>query len=503
MSRAIHKTPLPPEILSIGQALREAGGRPVLVGGWVRDYLLDDPHSKDFDLEVFGLDPEVLHKLLRKFGPVVAVGKQFGVLRLSTREADYDISVPRRESKTGKGHKGFWVEADPSMSFEEAAARRDFSINAMGYAIEEGQLLDPHGGQRDLESRLLRHVGPAFGEDPMRVMRAMQFAGRFSLTIAPETLAICREQDLGELPRERIWEEFKKLLLRSPEPSRGLAYAEPLGILPHFPELERLAGTGAEAGAEAGAGGIAGRAALQKGPWRGTLAAVDRMARLRRTPQAKTPRENNQRGANQRKEDQQEALVLMLAALCHRMGPAEPAGALEPADSHGAIAGMEASVTTFLQRLTNEAGIMAPVLALLREQAQPALLYARKNRAATDGAGQDSAIRRLALRVQITLLEKLGRACHQTGQSGEQDAAYPAGDWLLERAAALGVLQAAPEPLLKGRHLQEEGFPPGRAMGKLLKQAFDLQLDGRLTTLAEAQTWAREAWAAMPPLEER
>ena len=159
---------LPAEVTRIGEALRAAGGRPVLVGCWVRDWLLGDVRSKDFDLEVFGLEPAKLRKVLAGFGPVHAVGRKFGVLKLSTPQAEYDIGVPRRESKIGKGHKGFWVEADPDMSFPDAAGRRDFTINAMGYAYLDQELLDPYEGRRDLEARVLRHVGPAFGQRPQR-----------------------------------------------------------------------------------------------------------------------------------------------------------------------------------------------------------------------------------------------------------------------------------------------------------------------------------------------
>ena len=438
---------LPAEVKRIGEALRAAGGRPVLVGGWVRDWLLGDVRSKDFDLEVFGLEPAKLRKVLAGFGPVHAVGRKFGVLKLSTPRAEYDVGVPRRESKIGKGHKGFWVEADPDMSFPDAAGRRDFTINAMGYAYLDRELLDPYEGRRDLEARMLRHVGPAFGEDPLRVMRAMQFAGRFALTIAPETLAICREQDLAELPRERMWEEFKKLLLRSPRPSRGFAYAGPLGILPYFPELERLAAA-TEGGAEAA--------------WDFTMATLDRAARLR---DDELPEEAPREG-----------LALMLAALCHGFGQE---------------GGGEAAVRGFLDRLTNETGIIEPVVALVREHAQPDLLHAGRE---TD---TDSAVRRLALRVSIPSLERLARARHLARlPDAAPGAAYPAGEWLLQRAAQLGVRDGPPQALLKGRHLQAEGFAAGPAMGRLLKQAFELQLEGKLNSVEEALAWARQALAA-------
>ncbi|MCZ6645339.1 MAG: hypothetical protein O7B79_03780 [SAR324 cluster bacterium] len=454
MNPSKHSFSLPGELLRIGETIGQAGGRPVLVGGWVRDYLLGQPRGKDFDLEVFGLETGSLSKLLKKFGPVHEVGRHFGVLKLVTPAAEYDVSVPRRERKTGKGHTGFQVHTDPTMSFEEAAARRDFTINAMGYALLEQAFLDPFGGEEHLNQRILQHVGAAFGEDPLRVMRAMQFAGRFGLTIASETLAVCREQPLGELPRERMCEEFKKLLLRSPAPSHGLAYAEPLGVLKAFPELAALFKLPAEAG-------------RTLSPWNVTLAAVDQAAILR--------------GAGER-----EALVFMLAALCHGFSQ------LAAESGGGAAADPAAPVMMFLQRLTNETAVLDGVMALVREWDQPGQLY-RKRGAQTDGK-----LRRLALRVSMPLLERLARAVYYAstpGTAAETD--YPAGDWLLEKAQALGVLSGPPEPILKGRHLQEEGFPSGPAMGMLLKQAFQLQLDGSLATLEEALRWARKQVAAI------
>jgi tRNA nucleotidyltransferase (CCA-adding enzyme) len=197
--------PLTPELQRLAEAVGKEGGRPVLVGGWVRDCQLGIPHSKDFDLEVFGMDPDHLKGILSRFGPVHTVGRHFGVLKLTTRQGEYDVSVPRRESKTGKGHRGFWVTPDPTMTFEQAAARRDFTINAMGFSLIDQGFEDPFRGYADLRAGLLRHVGPAFGEDPLRVLRAMQFAGRFNLAIVPETIAICTQQHLEELARERLW----------------------------------------------------------------------------------------------------------------------------------------------------------------------------------------------------------------------------------------------------------------------------------------------------------
>jgi tRNA nucleotidyltransferase (CCA-adding enzyme) len=431
-----------PEVFRVGEAIRKAGGRPLLVGGWVRDMLLGIAHRQDFDIEVFGLPMGRLRNILARIGPVHSVGRHFGVLKLKTHQAEYDVSVPRRESNIGKGHRGFHVEPDPHMSFEEAAARRDFTINAMGYAFLEEVLLDPFGGERDLRAAILRHVGPAFAEDPLRVLRAMQFAGRFGFRISPETLALCRSLDLGELPRERIWEEFKKLLLQAPRPSHGLAYAEGLGVLAHFPELARLHGAPPRE-----PGGPT--------PWSLTLAMLDRAALLRQGHSLETR-------------------VLMTAALCHQINGAGLAG--EPAGAPGA----EQPVESFLARLTNEAGFVRAVLTLIAELDTPQRWYGQREQV-TDGE-----VRRLALRIALPFLLRAARARHEALSGGMP---FAAGAWLEERARALGVWEEPPQPILKGRHLMARGVPEGPAMGDLLERAFERQLDGDIANLAEALAW--------------
>ena len=428
--------PLTPEVRRIGRAIHEAGGRPVLVGGWVRDRLLGIPESKDFDLEVFGLSPGKLQKTLARFGPVITVGRHFGVLKLNTRRGEYDVSVPRRESKIGKGHKQFRVEPDPTMTFEEAAARRDFTINAIGYDFLAGRVMDHFHGIRDLQERRLRHVGPAFGEDPLRVLRAMQFAGRFDFAIDPETLAICREQDLSELPRERIWEELKKLLLQAERPSRGLVYAEPLGVLPYFPELACLA-TPPPVAEE-----IAARTR-----WEQTLAVVDRAAAMRSG-------------------DAKSGLVLMTGALCHQI--------------------REPAIRTFLARLTQETALLEAVVTLVRELDTPRRLYERRN------VMPDGEIRRLALRISIPFLLKLATAVFQGAFGQGPTGSFGAGEWLAQRSRELGVYGAPPEPVIKGRHLLEMGLGPGPGIGEILDRVFERQLDGHIATAEEALAWVRQ-----------
>ncbi len=437
-----HRFEILPEVYRVGELVRSAGGRPVLVGGWVRDVLLGIEHRQDYDIEVFGLPMGRLRAILGRVGPVHSVGRHFGVLKLKTEGAEYDVSVPRRESNIGKGHRGFLVEPDPHMRFEEAAARRDFTINAMGYAFLEGTLLDPFSGERDLQQGILRHVGPAFGEDPLRVLRAMQFAGRFGLRIVEETLAMCRAQDLAELPRERIWEEFRKLLLQAPSPAHGLAYAPELGVLRVLPELGAV-----HAAPAADAGGAT--------PWALTLAMLDRAALLRSG-------------------DAEPDRLLMTAALCHQLG-ASTAGAPEEG-----VPARLAATEAFLARLTNEHAFVAAVRALLLELETPQRLFERR-------AGvQPGEIRRMALRQPIPFLLRAATA-HFQARHGE--APCEAAGWLEAQARALGVWERAPEPILLGRHLLERGLAPGPAVGRWVRLAFERQLDGEIASLDDALAW--------------
>ena len=437
-----HRFEILPEVYRVGELIRAAGGRPVLVGGWVRDVLLGIEHRQDYDIEVFGLPMGRLRAILGRVGPVHSVGRHFGVLKLKTQGAEYDVSVPRRESNIGKGHRGFLVQPDPHMRFEEAAARRDFTINAMGYAFLEGMLLDPFCGERDLREGILRHVGPAFGEDPLRVLRAMQFAGRFGLRIVAETLAMCRAQDLAELPRERIWEEFRKLLLKAPRPAQGLAYAPELGVPRVLPELGALHAAPAAPGAA-------------ETPWALTLAMLDRAALLR-SGEAEPDR------------------LLMTAALCHQLGV--PAGG-GPGDGMPARL---AATQAFLGRLTNERAFVAAVAALLGELETPQRLFERRAEV------QPGEIRRLALRQRLPFLLRAATAHFQARHGALPFAAAP---WLEAQARALGVWERAPEPILLGRHLLERGMAPGPDVGSWVRLAFERQLDGEIASLDDALAW--------------
>src|SRR5476649_2707166 len=191
----------PQQTVAIATAVREAGGRALIVGGWVRDQLLGLPASSNVDLEVVGVPGDRLRALLETFGRVEAVGESFQVYKIGA----IDVSLPRRDSKAGRGHRGFVVEGDPDMSIEDAARRRDFTVNAISWDPLTGDYFDPFDGRADLERRLLRVVDPrTFPDDSLRVLRAVQFAARFGFALDEETRALCREIPLDDLPAERI-----------------------------------------------------------------------------------------------------------------------------------------------------------------------------------------------------------------------------------------------------------------------------------------------------------
>jgi tRNA nucleotidyltransferase (CCA-adding enzyme) len=457
--------PIGAALQRLGDTLVAAGARPVLVGGCVRDHLLGIA-SKDIDLEVFGLPLADVERVCGEVGSVHAVGRSFGVLKVRVLAGDedetFDVALPRRESKVGQGHRGFVVDTDPTMSFADAAARRDFTLNAIGWDLERAALLDEHGGVADLSAGVLRHVSDAFDEDPLRVLRACQFAARFGLTIAPETIARCRhlQEELFTLPKERLWEEMKKLLVRAPWPSIGLCALDATGALALFPELAALQGCQQEAEWHP-----------EGDVWVHNLMVVDEAARLCRAQSL----------------DDEETLRITLGALCHDLG--KPATTIFERDrwrSPGHEAAGEAPTRAFLERIGAPNAIVDDVVPLVRDHLKPFQLYAERDKVS------DGALRRLALRVPLERLARVATADHFGRTTADALAREdPASPWLLEQADRLRLADAAPTPLLLGRHLMDLGVKPGPHMGPLLKEAFDAQLEGEFEDIDGGLAWLR------------
>jgi len=447
---------VPEPARAIAQAVRAAGGRALIVGGWVRDALLGGV-SKDLDLEVFGIPARDLRGLLDAFGRVDAVGEAFTVYKVG----DIDVALPRRESKTGRGHKGFLVEGDPHLSFTDAARRRDFTINAISLDPLTGEIIDPFGGRADLDARCLRVVdAQRFGDDSLRVLRALQLTARFELEVDDATRELCRSIPLDDLPAERIWGEMEKLLLLSTRPSVGFALALDLGVVARlWPELVPLVGCRQEPEWHP-----------EGDVWVHTLMVVD---------EARRRIDGLDRGP---------ALAMMLGAVCHDLGKPSTTAVIDgrirsPGHEEAGVG----PATTLLDRLNVHTfdgfDVRRAVLGLVAHHLKPSAF-----RKSPTPVG-DGAFRRLAQKVDLELLARFASAdCH--GRSGSFDCS--AMGWFLERARALGVEHRPPEPLLMGRHLLALGVRPGPAMGDLLRRIYDLQLDGTVTTLDQAIATAED-----------
>ena len=435
--------------VEIATAVRDAGGRALVVGGWVRDRLLGR-ESPDVDIEVFGMPGDRLRSVLEGFGRVEAVGESFQVFKLG----DIDVSLPRRDSKAGRGHKGFVVVGDPDMSIEEAARRRDFTINAISWDPLTDEYFDPFHGREDLERRYLRMVDArTFPDDSLRVLRAVQFVARFNLELDPETRALCRTIQLDDLPAERIWGEIEKLLL-APRPSVGFALAMDLGVVAAlFPELQALAGCPQEPEWHP-----------EGDVWVHTLQVIDRA----RTRIDDLPRPQQ--------------LAIMLGAVAHDLG--KPA---TTAFSDGRIRSIDhedrgvAPASAWLDRLNVNSidgyDVRRQVLGITAQHLKPGSWFKVR-----DEVG-DGAFRRLAHKVDLELLARVAKSDCEGRKPGTFDCT--AMDWFLERARAIGADKGPPKPILLGRHLLELGLKPGPRDGEILKAVYELQMDGSVTNLEE------------------
>lgn len=464
---------LPGIVSDICRAVRDAKGRAFLVGGWVRDLEMrrlagrsDPPAADELDLEVYGLEARDLSALLGRFGVVRLVGESFAVYKLVPRAVAggvapaIDASLPRRDTKVAPGHRGFEVQGDPRLSVQEAARRRDFTVNALLHDPLTGETLDPWNGRDDLRARVLRAVDPAtFVEDSLRVLRAMQFAARLEFAVDPATVDLCRRIALSDLPAERLWGEVEKLLVRAARPSIGLDWAWRLGIVEKlFPELQALRGCVQE------------KEWHPEGDvWIHTLLAID---------QAKKEIDGLSR---------ERALAVLLAVICHDFGkPATTAlldGRIRSYDHEEAGV---APTVSFLDRLNvrtlNGFDLREQVIQLVAHHLTPSHYF--KNR---DNVG-DGAFRRLASKLEPELLYRVSRSdC--LGRTG--DFSTEAQEWFIARVRALSVERKPPEPILMGRHLLEMGVSPGPAIGRVTRAVYEMQLDGRVRDLDEAKREAR------------
>ncbi len=435
----------------IVRAVAEAGGKAYIVGGAVRDSILGVV-PKDLDIEVYGLEAEKIEEILKKKYKIEIVGKNFGVWIL--KGYDIDVSMPRKENKTGLGHKDFSIDADPFLPIESACARRDFTINAILYDVLENKFIDPFFGIADLEKKILRHTSDKFSEDPLRVLRAMQFAARFGFSVAPETVALCKTIVLEALPIERVYEEWKKLILKGNKISLGLGFLKDCGWVKYFPELEAMIGCPQDP-----------QWHPEGDVWTHTLLCMDSFAK-------------------DRIGDDREDLIVGLAVLCHDMGKPKTTSVGDDGKIHsyGHDAYGKYPTISFLERFTREKSLVEAIIPLVERHM--AVLDLWRNKAG------DSAIRRLAQKVgRIDRLVRIDKADREG--RGEDVEASPQGEWILKRAEELAVKDSVPKQIVLGRHLIAEGMKPSEKFSEILAELYDAQIEGIFSDLESGLEYFR------------
>ena len=430
---------------NIIEKIDDVGGRCLLVGGCVRDSFLN-VESKDIDIEVFNVDADTLTDVLKEFGKVCTVGASFGVIKLTTPDGeDFDFTLPRKDSKTDAGHKGFTVEVDHNMSIREASSRRDFTINSISQDILTGEIHDPFNGVEHLKAGILRATSPQFSEDPLRVLRGFQFAGRFNLDVEFDTGQMCLGliDEFKHLSIERVWGEFHKWASKSKVPSKGLEFLHDTGWLGLFPELRDML-------------------CIPQDPewhpegdvWVHTLHVVNEAVKI----------------ADREKLSEDDRVTLVLASLCHDMGKPKTTEMIDGRwRSRGHCEDGVPITRSFLESIGCNPSRIDVIESLVAEH----LFHA-------NGDFKKRGVRRLALRLgdatinQLLLLIEADMGGRPPLKGGLSDNAIK----LKEMAEGLNVVSDAPTKIMGGKHLIKLGLTPSKKFGLILEQAFNAQLDG-------------------------
>jgi tRNA nucleotidyltransferase (CCA-adding enzyme) len=449
---------LAPELDRIVRDLHHAAFRPLIVGGAVRDALLGI-EPKDIDVEVYGITYDRLAEFLARYGRVDLVGKSFGVVKLD----GHDFSVPRRDSKTGVGHRDFLATFDSEITPREAASRRDFTINAMAYDPVAKEILDFFGGRDDLGNRILRATGIAFSEDPLRVLRGMQFACRFDLALDPQTAAMSRSiaEEYPTIARERIAEEFMKWATKADHPGRIGEYLRQTGWIVHFPEIERIYGV------------------PQDPEWHPegdvgihTMHVLDEGARIARRDHCQGD----------------DRAVLLFAALAHDFAKADTT---ELREREGRLRwtawGHEAASGPLAERFLNRIGIKSAIV----DQVVPLV----ENHLAHSSIGADvtpRAVRRLAVRLAPASITQLIRLIESdaSGRPPRPPGLPDSAARIRDMAASQSVDEKPQAPWIQGRHvLPYFANQPGKHIGEVTRAAYEAQSDNSFSNEAEALAW--------------
>lgn len=455
------------KIVPIFEAIVAAGGRPVVVGGAVRAAIMREVWGvqiadKDIDVEVFGIGQDQLQEVLRQFGRADLVGASFGVVKLFMGDKDFDFSSPRRDNKVAAGNKGFDVSIDPFMSFEEAASRRDFTMNSVGWDFQTGEVLDPFNGIGDIKRRILRPTSSAFMEDPLRVLRGMQFAARFDMKVDPsvetQEMMDAVRSEFSALAKDRVWGEWEKWAARGVKPSAGLRFLKDTGWISLFPEINSLIGCWQDA--EWHPEGDA---------FEHTCETVDAAARI----------------ADRDGVSGEDRVARVIGALAHDFG--KPATTVmlnghwrSPAHD---VAG-EAPTRSFM-KIIGRSPEGQKSADDLTERVVKMVIHHMRHIGIVPNA---SSVRRIARDISIADMAAVVEADHSARPplTGGMPANMQA---IVDMAKAQAVFDAQPKPILMGRDLIDMGMKPNKQFGIILSAAFDAQIDGSFSDLDGAKAW--------------
>lgn len=450
---------LSPQVHNACTLLMERGAKVYLAGGAVRDYVMGTGISKDLDFEVYGLQPNDLESILGQAGVVQAVGKSFGVYLLTGANAEF--ALPRRESKQGRGHKGFMVEFDPTLTTYEATQRRDFTMNSMLIDMEDGYLIDHHGGAVDIQNNRLRATSPAFKEDPLRVLRGMQFISRFNLRASMGTILRSRQMldEAHTLSKQRLWWEWYKWGTLGTELGKGLDFLRDTNWITLWPMLEELKGVEQDPGWHP-----------EGDVWDHTKAVVD----------------NAKFFAHGDKLSSDDAMIQVLVALLHDTGKVSTT-TTNP-DTGRIIAPRHEGVSVELAAQFMDS-IDTPIW--MQQQVRPLIQEHMFRRGRQEEHVTPRSIRRLAVRLDPATIQQLTRLMQ--ADSGERDDRTDALVYHVNVVAAeVQVEDSKPRPILMGRDLLDEGLEPGPIFSEILNVAYEAQLDGDFEDHGTAIDWLKD-----------
>ena len=464
-------------ILDIAAKIADNGGQAFFVGGCVRDFFLNTK-TNDIDIVVEGMGFDKLDSILKTFGETKQTGKEFLVIKINIEGQEFDFSIARDETSTGDGFKNFKI--NPASLIEDLT-RRDITINAMAINILTGELIDPFGGQADIENRIIRHTSAKFTESSERPLRLMQILARNpEFTIHPDTIAICAgmSDKFASIDPSQIAAQFTKLFEKGKRPGMGIMFLKTIGFIEHFPSLEALDGLPQSAKHHP-----EGDALIH------TCMTMDAMSAI----------------CNREGIDGTQRMKLIATAIAHDMGKPETTDTTgDDITSKGHASATDAAIA-FLNQIGIHQGMIKAIIALTREhmaimqgKITPKAIkrIARRLNEAT-GADTASDDDKLDIRKTATLNDlcfifeadasarSADREIRLIGQTG-------AIAKFREIAEALKLDDGQkPTSLITGENLIAMGMKPGKHFGKILKAITEAEESGKINTEAEALEMAR------------